>query len=145
MNEQNKIDTAFCVAKRVFGDLLVNVGVGVPCNGDVDVVLVLRKLNLKAVGDFVKSAKKEGLSVGCRAVTPLMIESVLLDGKTATMLMKKMTFLFEPITIDKDKLRQIIKNNLADEVSNILRAVVDGKYDAYRAIDLLVQLLVICQ
>jgi len=46
---------------------------------------------------------------------------------------------------DRKKLRAIVKKNLGDEISGILRAVVEGKYDEGRALDLLVQLLAICR
>lgn len=144
-----KAEKVFALAQWVFGDLLVDVGVGGSLARDIDTVVVLRKVDLVTVGMFLKKGgERLRQPLSCRVLTPLMIEAGLVDGKTATMLLKGMVFKNGGdcfARFDRKKLRDIVKKNLGDEISGILRAVVEGKYDEGRALDLLVQLLAICR
>lgn len=145
----NKIEAIFTLAQKIFGDLLVEIGIGGSLMSDIDAVAVLRKIDLEAVKQFREEGEKQfGQRISCRVLTPLMIRTNLLDGKVATMLLKGMAFwrggdCFSHLK--EETLMGVVRQNLGDEISGILRAVLEKKYNKDKAIDLLIQLLAICQ
>ncbi len=144
-----KIRALFALAVEVFGDLLVEIGVGGSLKRDIDALVVLRRIDLEAVRRFMEEGRKSlRQPLSCRVLTSLMAKAGLLDGKSATMLLKGMVFKNGGrcfAHLDEGKLKAIVKQNLGDEVSGILRALLEGKYGEEKAIELLVQLLAICQ
>jgi hypothetical protein len=114
---------------------------------DVDTILVLHRIDLEKTANFLKKAKEKiGVKVSCRPVTKMMLENKsLLDGKAATMLYKGVKFLRYKIKLTFEELQMIRNPLIADDIWEIERKVINGELSKDKAIDLLIQLLVICQ
>lgn len=140
------VTEVFQIARDIFGHNLVNIGVGGSLVNDIDTVVVLGKIDTEQIKKFIKVAtKKTGQEVSVRPVTQMMLDTRYIDGKVATMIYKGMDWLFDEYHMSFEELQEIHKPYMAQNTSEILRAVSSGKLSKDKAINLLVQLLNICQ
>jgi len=140
------------IAKQVFEDDLYDIGTEDSffhrrVFADVDLILVLHRIDLSKITVFLdKASTKVKGKVSCRPLTKMMLENkTLIDGKAATMLYKGVRFLNSQAKLSFGDLREIRTPQIADDVWEIERKVIKGELNKDKAIDLLIQLLVICQ
>lgn len=148
MNKSEIYQTIYKAAQAAFGSNLVGVAVGGSIlykekASDIDTLVVVHSYKPDQVEEYTQLT--DNLHVSVRAVTKMMFDNKYYDGKVATMLYKGMVNLpdEDPISISFEQLQKVHKPLLKQNLSELQRALASGKISKDKAIDLLIQLLVI--
>lgn len=134
----------FQIANDVFGDNLIDIGVGGSLVNDIDSVVILKKIDKDQIKEYLDKAEKATKQrISVKVYTKLMRDCNAIDSKTAIMLYKGMRFQEREESITRNDAAEIIIKRLPDNLQNIIKANYTGKLSDKKTIDLLVQLLTI--
>ena len=141
--QENRLEKLWARAQDIFGDNLLDLGVSNwslnPKSGDIDCVIITRKLDMEQVVEFIGD---EPISV--IPLNEAMWKTKFFNGKLVCMLYKGLRwYIGGNQQISKKTAKKFLKGSARENIYSINRAIISGKNNYKQAYDLAVQYLAI--